>query len=76
MTKERKNDKKKEPFNILKTIEDLIDLFKENFKLRNIFELSMEFYMSLLPKPYFEKGMMLGKKMLDEIIYSIEFLPD
>ena len=61
----------KQPFDLKKTIDDLIDLAKEYFNLRTLFDFNMDVFTKLLPEKYFEKGMEFGKQIIDKLIYSI-----
>lgn len=59
---------------IMQFITNVVELVKENMKLRNIFEFTMDSYMKILPPEYLEQGMELGRKIIDEIIYALPFL--
>ncbi|MHA1681100.1 MAG: hypothetical protein ACTSUE_08835 [Promethearchaeota archaeon] len=60
-------------FDLKKAFDDVVELARENFNLRNIFDFAMDTYMKLLPKDLFERGMDFGKKVLDEVIYLLPF---
>ena len=56
-------------------LNDVVELFKENFHVRTLFDFNMDVFMKVLEilpgDDTFEKGMEAGKKFIDEILYNI-----
>ncbi len=52
---------------------DMVELVKERANLRTLFDGIMDAAVQIIPKNMLEQAMGAGKRVIDELIYSIKF---
>ncbi len=52
---------------------DIVELVKERANLRTVFDGFMDAVVKIVPKSMLEQVMDVGKRAIDELVYSIKF---